>query len=69
MVLYYDSSYVISIVGNPIFHEKTKSFEIDLHLIREKVSNGVIKVLKVALANNVELSDFPANRYLPYTHT
>ncbi|GKB42800.1 putative RNA-directed DNA polymerase [Tanacetum coccineum] len=34
-------------------YEKTKHFEINLHLVMEKVTSGVIKVLKVASANNV----------------
>ncbi|GJU35502.1 hypothetical protein Tco_1183856 [Tanacetum coccineum] len=51
--LYCDSSSTISIARNLIFHEKTTHFEIDLHLVREKVSDGVINVLKVASASNV----------------
>ncbi|GJV37448.1 hypothetical protein Tco_1409925 [Tanacetum coccineum] len=43
----------ISIAANPVFYEKSKHFEIDLHLVREKVSSGVVKVMKVASANNV----------------
>ncbi|GJR57865.1 ribonuclease H-like domain-containing protein [Tanacetum coccineum] len=35
------------------FHEKTKHFEIDLHLVREKVSSSVVKVMKVGSAYNV----------------
>nr|GEW32695.1 putative UPF0481 protein At3g02645 [Tanacetum cinerariifolium] len=29
------SSFAIQIAGNPVFHEKTKHFEIDVHIVRE----------------------------------
>ncbi|GJR84177.1 ribonuclease H-like domain-containing protein [Tanacetum coccineum] len=51
--LYCDSSSAIQIHVNPVFHEKTKPFEIDLQLVKEKVSFGVIKTVMIGSAKNV----------------
>ncbi|GJU18962.1 ribonuclease H-like domain-containing protein [Tanacetum coccineum] len=40
-------SSAIQIAVNLVFHEKTKHFELDAHLVREKVSAGVIKTIKI----------------------
>ncbi|GKA24345.1 hypothetical protein Tco_0710378 [Tanacetum coccineum] len=37
----------IQIAANPVMHEKIKHFDIDVHLVREKVSNGLIRTVKV----------------------
>ncbi|XP_043710088.1 uncharacterized protein LOC122658985 [Telopea speciosissima] len=44
MMLYCDSKLAISIAHNPIQHDKTKHMEIDCHLIKEKLEQGVIYI-------------------------
>ncbi|GKC28866.1 ribonuclease H-like domain-containing protein, partial [Tanacetum coccineum] len=43
----------IKIAANPIFHERTKHLKIDLHLVREKILNGVVKTVKVNSTNQI----------------
>ncbi|GJU77183.1 putative RNA-directed DNA polymerase [Tanacetum coccineum] len=43
----------IQIAANPVFHDKTKHFEIDIHFIREKVVSGFVKTVKVKSEENV----------------
>ena len=35
------------IAANPVFHNRIKHFELDLHFLREKVSEGVIEPEKI----------------------
>ncbi|GKE17859.1 ribonuclease H-like domain-containing protein, partial [Tanacetum coccineum] len=51
--LYCDNKSAIQIAANPVMHEKTKHFDLDVHLIREKVSSGLIKTVKVDSRENV----------------
>nr|GEV66272.1 ribonuclease H-like domain-containing protein [Tanacetum cinerariifolium] len=51
--LYCDNKSTIQIAANPVMHEKTKHFDIDVHLVREKVSSGLIKTMKVESKDNV----------------
>ncbi|GJR93404.1 ribonuclease H-like domain-containing protein [Tanacetum coccineum] len=45
--LHCDSNSAIKIAANPVFHERTKHLQKDLHFVRED-SKGVIKTVKVA---------------------
>ncbi|GKC99433.1 ribonuclease H-like domain-containing protein [Tanacetum coccineum] len=53
MDLFYDNKSAIQIAANPIMHEKTKHFDIDVHLVREKVASGLLKTVKVDSKDHV----------------
>ncbi|KAK1422630.1 hypothetical protein QVD17_17916 [Tagetes erecta] len=42
-----DNNAAISIAANPVFHDRTKHFDMDLYFLREKVSAGVIRTVSI----------------------
>ena len=51
--MFCDNSSAMQIAQNPVLHERSKHFEIDLFFIRDQISEGIIKTIKVKSENNI----------------
>ncbi|GJR21691.1 ribonuclease H-like domain-containing protein [Tanacetum coccineum] len=67
--LFCDNSAAIQIAANPVMHEKTKHFDLDVHILREKVVSGLIKTANIDSENQIadiftKALGFPQHNYL-----
>ncbi|GJR33975.1 ribonuclease H-like domain-containing protein [Tanacetum coccineum] len=53
IMMYCNNSLALQIATNPVFHVKSKHFDIDVHLVREKVASDVIKTEKIHTSQQI----------------
>ncbi|GKC32899.1 ribonuclease H-like domain-containing protein, partial [Tanacetum coccineum] len=64
--LHYDNKSALQLAINPVFHERSKHFEIDVHFIREKIAKGLLNTKKIC--SSIQIADILTKHLPVYQH-
>lgn len=70
-LLWCDNLSFVAIFANPVFHSKSKHFELDLHFVRERVLHkilGINHVPTTELVADALTKPLSANNFLKFKH-